>query len=54
MTVLKKQIITFVGKPSHAIDGYTKTDLPQCIERFKVLAQGRCVMKIAERLEKIT
>ena len=51
MTVLKKQITLWV---SHVTDGYTKTDLPQCIERFKVPAQGRCVMKIAERLEKIT
>jgi hypothetical protein len=51
MTVLKKQIASSV---SQVTDGYTKTDLPQCIERFKVLAQGRCVMKIAERLEQIT
>jgi len=51
MTVLKKQTIALWG--NHVIDGYTKTDLPQCIERFKVLAQGRCVMKIAKRLEKI-
>ena len=51
MTVLKKQITLWV---SHVTDDYTKTDLPQCIERFKVLAQGRCVMKIAERLEEIT
>jgi hypothetical protein len=52
MIVLKTQIITLWG--SHIIDGYTKTDLPQCIERFKVRAQRRCVMKIAERLEEIT
>jgi hypothetical protein len=32
----------------------TKTDLPQGIERFKVSAQGRGIMKIAKRIEKIT